>query len=176
MNSSDYDLARNPDASADELAQLAERSSEMGILAMIARHPNASGALLGALWAHPHVIHIRYEAEHNPNPRDFAGYDASDEDNLHRMEAAIARHPNVPTDMLEQFAQQARFGGMVAVNPSTPPEILEAMVQDGQHYLSTIIAIGRHPNTPQDVLAQLAQNQDGRIQDALARNPNFQRR
>lgn len=143
-----YNLASNPDTSADELVQLAERSSDMGILALIAAHPNASGALLAALWTHPHVVNIRYEAKNNPNPRDFAGYDASDEDNLHSMEGAIARHPNVPEDMLKQFSQQARFGSTVANNPSATPEMLEAMIHNGSHYAGTIREVGRHPNTP----------------------------
>lgn len=153
MDRTDYDLegynsARNPDTSADELAQLAERSSDMGILVLIAAHPNASGALLAALWTHPHVVHVRYEAETNPNTRDYAGYndDVLDEDNLSRMETEIARHPKLPEDMMRQFAQQAKYGGMVATNPSATPEILEAMVHDEQHYAWTIKAIGVHPN------------------------------
>lgn len=150
MDRTDYNLASNPDTSADELAQLAERSSDMGILVLIAAHPNAPGSLLAALWTHPHVVNVRYEAETNPNTRDYAGYnnDVLDEDNLRRMEFEIVSHPNLPEAMMRQFAQQAKYGGMVATNPSATPEILETMVHDGQHYAWTIKAIGVHPKAP----------------------------
>jgi hypothetical protein len=157
MNKTDYTLASDSTTSSEDLTQLVERSSDMAILALIAAHPNAPGTLLAALWTHPHVLIVRDQAKNDPNPRDFAGYDASDEDNLYSLEFAIAQHPNTPQDMLMQFAQQQRFGGTVARNPSASPQVLEMIVRSESHYGGvTIKDIGCHPNTPAAILDIIA--------------------
>jgi hypothetical protein len=59
--------------------------------------------------------------------------------------------------------------------PDTPASVLRLLFNRMQKDRSALIFIAQHPNTPPDVLAQLAGHANPKIQEALARNPNFQR-
>ncbi len=106
------ELARHPQATAHQLAQLAETApaDDYLLLRTIAEHPNTPASVLAKLSDHP--------------------YDAVQEN--------VARHPNCDRDTLERLAADPSrpLWFLVACNTSAPPELRERL----KHRMNAAVA------------------------------------
>jgi hypothetical protein len=100
----DFKLARDKTTPPETLAQLAAKTSDMGVLYLIATNLNTTGQVLNDLWQHPRVAATREAVERSPYGRTGPFF-GSDEDFLERLEFAIAGHLNTPADMLSALGQ-----------------------------------------------------------------------
>jgi DNA-binding IscR family transcriptional regulator len=161
-------IAGNPQTPPDVLTQLAQQSSDMGVLREIAGNPSTPSHLLPDLWFHPRVVEVRAA---DPNPRDFAGYDASDEDALYSLESSIARHPNLPQATeaeLTQLDSDWNFGKLVLFDRNAAPQVLQVLGRTRQHDAELV----HHRNTPSSMLEMLACRVSTRALGAIQNHPN----
>jgi hypothetical protein len=74
------------------------------------------------------------------------------------------------------WAQKQNYGirilvfDLVIANPNTPYEILAQLAKDEDY--SVRMAVAENPNTPPELLAQLAKDEDYHVRRAVAGNPN----
>jgi hypothetical protein len=85
-----------------------------------------------------------------------------------------------PLSSPDRLRRLARFDGIqagyeldnrLASNPNTPPDVLRELATRDQ--LGTKMCLARNPRCPEDVLQLLSRESDEWIQKSLAANPNF---
>lgn len=168
MTATDDALARDLQTPVEMLMSIAQRSSDLTVLALIAAHPNASAQLLAELWSHPRVSAVRAQ---DPSPRDFAGYDVSDEEALYQLETTIASHPNIPDNLLARLHTDWRYNLPIASNPRTAAQMLDSIARRPDSGLA-VKAIVHHANTSTNTLEYLACVLGDEHLDALQAHPN----
>ena len=89
----------------------------------------------------------------------------------------IARHPNTPLEILEQFMTNPSFGRQaVSRNPNAPTSALAELAQDSNSTTRNWVA--ENPSTPVEILVQLASQPVDKTNNAstvetVLKNPNF---
>jgi hypothetical protein len=116
---------------------MGENRKGLAVMRLVARHPNASGATLGRLEAHPEAGKLMTEILANPNlpPQVLAKhYDDTD----YRAEWGLALNPKTPPAVMERLAQSPnRYSRMNLLdNKATPREILERLAKDRDEFLA----------------------------------------
>ncbi|MEG4320446.1 MULTISPECIES: HEAT repeat domain-containing protein [unclassified Microcoleus] len=81
-----------------------------------------------------------------------------------------AKSANTPTSILEQFAQEEKLREAIAWNPNTPFDVLKELATDDNHLVRINIALS--PHTPIPILLQLAQDDDAEVRARVAWNFN----
>lgn len=82
----------------------------------------------------------------------------------------LASHPNIPTETLEQLAQDQHWQvrQKAVTHPNISVETLEQLAQD--HYWRVRQGVASNPNTPVVILQQLAQDHYWQVRQEVARN------
>jgi hypothetical protein len=78
------------------------------------------------------------------------------------MRQNIAMNPSTPPDVLRQFAEDPWLRQVIPSNPSTPPDILEQLADDINWIIRNYVAL--NPSTPVNVLKKLA----GDVNDSVS--------
>lgn len=160
--------ARHPHTPAATMQQLVRAGSSEDLLRLVAPDLSMTGTELDALakrglWARRLVVcHVNAAAA---TLRWLTG----DHDIMVREWAA--QHPNTPQDRLQALQRagsSADLQGFVAPDLTLSADELRGFFEWGA-WAKRLLA--RHPNTPPDVLVQLARCADGQIRKDVARHP-----
>jgi hypothetical protein len=117
---------------------MGENRKGIAVMRLVARHPNAAGATLARLEAHPQAAELITEILANPNTpaqvlaRHF-------DDTHYRAEWGLALNPKTPPAVMERLARSSNLYArmnLVAYNPATPREILQRLAQDPDHMVA----------------------------------------
>jgi hypothetical protein len=81
-----------------------------------------------------------------------------------------AKSANIPTSILEQFAKEEKFREAIAWNPNTPFDLLAELATDDNNLVRINIALS--PYTPSPILLQLAQDENAEVRQNVAWNFN----
>jgi hypothetical protein len=87
----------------------------------------------------------------------------------------VARNPNTPLDVLEALLDRRSelLDDVLVYNPRATPEMLRTIYRRlGPSRHVAYRQLAAHPNTPRDILENLARSRSRDILAALARNPN----
>ena len=74
-------------------------------------------------------------------------------------------------DLAHEFVQDTELGVEVALNPSTPSELLHWLFENTQKF-GILSAIAENPNTPADDLTELSKHRDINVRAHAASNPS----
>lgn len=129
---------------------MGENRKGLAVMRLVARHPNAPGATLARLEAHPQAGKLMSEILANPNipPQVLAKhYD----DTHYLAEWGLALNPKTPPAVMERLAQSPnRYARMnLLYNKATPREILERLAKDSDELLAARarerLKLSKHP-------------------------------
>lgn len=81
-----------------------------------------------------------------------------------------AKSANTPTSVLEQFAKEEKFREAIAWNPNTPLELLAELATDDKTLVRINLALS--PYTPSPILSLLAQDENAEVRQNVAWNFN----
>ncbi len=87
----------------------------------------------------------------------------------------VARNPSTPLDVLEALLDRRSeaLDDMLAYHPQSTPEMLRTIYKRlGPSRHTAYLWLAGNPNTPRDILENLGRSRSRDIQAALARNPN----
>lgn len=166
-------VARNESTSPDVLNMLANDSSEY-VRATVAENPNTPQETLERL-SYDESKAIRHSVAKNPSiTRAIATELFADTEEVHE---GLALNPSTPKEILDKLAKAVDeyIRIYVASNKNTAAETLEEMISSptAPLYTRIVIAIGENPNTPPRLLRFLSGNPDRFIREAIARNPKI---
>jgi len=116
---------------------MGENRKGLAVMRLVARHPNAPGATLAQLEAHPQAQELITEILANPNtPRHVLAKHF--DDTRYRAEWGLALNPKTPPAVMERLARgNNRYARMnLTYNQATPREILERLAQDPDELLA----------------------------------------
>lgn len=165
-----YDLAANPAATAEDLAEAARRhSAAPNHLSAVARHPNLDHGHM-AVFAADDTWQIRYAVAANPrcDPEILAAL-AADESDV--VAGQAASHPHLPLASLEAAAASTdeRVAAGAAANPAAPPALLAKIVA-GNKRAKVLAAAAANNNCPTGALNTLATDTRNTVRFAAAKN------
>jgi hypothetical protein len=117
---------------------MGENRKGLAVMRLVARHPNASGATLARLEAHPRSQELITEILANPNTP--AHVLAKHFDNPHyRAEWGLAMNPKTPPAVMERLARSNNLHtrmNLVLYNKATPRDIIERLAKDPDDFLA----------------------------------------
>lgn len=117
---------------------MGENRKGLAVMRLVARHPNASGATLARLGAHPQSQELITEILANPNTPQHVLAKHYD-DTHYRAEWGLAMNPKTPPAVMDRLARSnnlhARLN-LVLYNPAAPREIIERLAEDPDHFLA----------------------------------------
>jgi hypothetical protein len=117
---------------------MGENRKGLAVMRLVARHPNASGATLARLEAHPQSQELITEILANPNtPQPVL---AKHYDDMHyRAEWGLAMNPKTPPAVMERLARsENRYArlNLVLYNKATPRELVERLAKDPDPFVA----------------------------------------
>ena len=138
---------------ADKYLEELARSENSTFRDYVARSPKASPELLSSLATADYAHAL---SENPATPVEVLRKFSVSQNMSNRV--IIARHPKLPIDIIEAFAQtvddeklRTRFLWSLARNPSTPAEILAVIMEEGSEF--TQLDVARNPNAPDSILS-----------------------
>lgn len=166
-------VARNKNTPPDVLNMLANDSSEY-VRATVAENPNTPQETLEHLSLDESEA-VRHSVAKNPSiTRAIATELFADTEGVHE---GLALNPSTPTEILDKLAKEEDeyIRVFVASNKNTSAETLEEMISSptAPLYTRIVISIGENPNTPPRLLRFLSGNSDRFLREAVARNPKI---
>lgn len=81
---------------------------------------------------------------------------------------ALVAHPNIPVQLLAEFATHPRLRTAVSQNPNAPSELLRQLANEPKAI--PLYYIAKHQNTPVDLLLDFVTSPDVDVRRGLARN------
>jgi hypothetical protein len=107
---------------------MGENRKGLAVMRLVARHPNAAGATLARLEAHPQSQELITEILGNPNTPTHVLAKHFD-DTHYRAEWGLAMNPKTPPAVMERLARSdnPHTRMFLTMNKATPPEILERL-------------------------------------------------
>lgn len=166
-------VARNKSASNDVLNMLANDSSE-SVRATVAENPNTPQEALERL-SFDESEYVRKSVAKNPSITHAIATELFAD--TEEVREGLALNPSSPKEVLDRLAKEEDeyIRIYVASNKNTAPETLEEMVSSptAPLYTRIVIAIGENPNTPPRLLSFLSGNTDKFLREAVARNPKI---
>ena len=117
---------------------MGENRKGIAVMRLVARHPNASGATLTRLEAHPESQKMITEILANPNtpaPVLAKHHDST----LYLAEWGLAMNPKTPPAVMERLARsENRYArlNLVLYNKATPRELLERLAKDPDPFIA----------------------------------------
>jgi len=117
---------------------MGENRKGIAVMRLVARHPNASGATLARLEAHPQAQELITEILANPNTPAHVLAKHFD-DTHYRAEWGLALNPKTPPAVMERLARSNNLYARMNLtyNKATPPEILRRLAQDSDQLLAS---------------------------------------
>lgn len=138
---------------ADKYLEELARSENSTFRDYAARSPKASPELLSSLATADYAHAL---SENPATPVEVLRKFSVSQNMSNRV--IIARHPNLPIDIIEAFAQvvddeklRTWFLESLARNPSTPAEILAVIMEEVWKF--TQVDVARNPNAPESILS-----------------------
>lgn len=117
---------------------MGENRKGLAVMRLVARHPNASGATLARLEAHPQSQELITEILANPNtPAHIIAKHA--DDTHYRAEWGLALNPKTPPAVMERLARsENRYArlNLVLYNKATPRELVERLAKDPDPFVA----------------------------------------
>lgn len=164
-------VARNQNTSTDVLRNLAD-DSNASVRATVADNPNTPQEVLERLSLEESEV-VRNSVAKNPSITHAIATELfADKE---EVQEGLALNPSTPKEILDKLSKEEDeyIRTFVASNRNTSSETLEQMIASptGPLYTRIVIAIGENPNTPPRLLRFLSENSDRFIREAVARNP-----
>ena len=166
-------VASNPSASPQELKELAEvisRKEEMNesaaIADLLASNPNTAEDTqlkLAADWDY-HALLLRI-LQNRQTPARLLHHLANSRKSRDR--AAVARHPEIPTALLDKLStdcEQVRIA--VARNPRTPPKALSRLARDPEVKVRKVVA--GNSAAPPEAVEALLNDRSSKVRETVA--------
>ncbi|MEM1394740.1 MAG: hypothetical protein AAGG00_15905 [Cyanobacteria bacterium P01_H01_bin.150] len=172
-------VAENPSTPSSVLIELAKRdrlTTRDGcyhtISNKIAMRKDAPPEALEYIVRQP-VVPVVCEALRNPNTPDSALEWLVENQDDEIILSAVAKHPNITTDILERLSihESADVRDTVASQQKCPLSILETLACDSGVKVQQEVAA--NSNTPHYILESFSQSENSAIRTALASNPNL---
>jgi hypothetical protein len=168
-------LASNDNLTADMLdllAKKADRNDWRAVLNKVAEHANSSPALLR--WCASHEITaVKRRAALNKNTPDDALKMLSTDINL-PTRINLINNPSVSQEILDSMVDDPRGEVRFALaSKSSSPATLRKIASSPQNSNVVKKAIASNPHTPDDVLENLARDDDWSVRMRIAKNKNM---
>ncbi len=146
---------KNPNTPAETLRKLASEQ-DLGLARIVAGNPSTPSDALERL-SKEQFPEVRLQVAKNPNtPLIVLQNLANDTDRYIAQTAA--------TLIAEQQGEYTAEA--VRENPKTPPDVLEKLAQKDPR------TVGKHPNTPPELLLEFSKSVNERLRESVAENPN----
>lgn len=147
-------VARNPNTPARVLDRLAGHE-DVRVQLGVANNTNVPQKTLWNL-GHDELFQLRYAVARNPNCSPKLLMVLSEDPTDTVIEMAL-RHPNMPIDRLQSFADSLNISnewkGSIASNPSATPDVLTSLWKKTKFSL-VLLKIIAHPNCPLSILVR----------------------
>lgn len=147
-------VAQNPNTPAKALHRLAGHE-DVRVQLGVANNPNVSEETLWEL-GHNDLFQLRYAVARNPKCSSRLLMALSEDPTDTVIEMAL-RHPNMPIDRLQSFADSPAISnewkGSIAGNPSSTPEVLMSIWKKTKFSL-VLLKLIANPNCPLSILVR----------------------